>query len=460
MRSAVRLDMTDARVKGFSTDKRVDLVDTREPGLTLRVTPSGVKTWAVRGRSSDGKAQRVTIGTYPEIPLSQARVRASEVRCELRETVGNLNQLKRKEGITPPGTPTLSEILVEYEEKFSPQRKTWQRPPRGGNPEAVNRIRTVFGSLLDRPITELTADELSETMMIYKPKSGRSSANGQVSRARAYLMPVLDWCASRRSFSKIGLGRRPSLDVADLQDTHDPSSDDVAITGERDRILDADELGRILPLLKYPAPTILCMKTDPENDIRPIALRFILLTACRISELRAFRWRDYRENRGEWYKPVVKTTRGRQRDQTLPLSDAAIELLRSLPGFEDRQPDHFVFPNNENGPLGNWTRICSAIMRESRTSDWHRHDLRRTSSTLMGAIGVAARIVDQILAHSTDHAREKTSPAIDSYLKSKRILTHIDDPQKVALDRLAEVLDFIEKDAGAKRKDKKTNGRE
>lgn len=187
----MRIELTDARVKGFSTDKRVDLVDTREAGLVLRVTPSGMKTWSVRGRSSDGRPQRITFGGYPDISLREARIRASEIRRELREIKGSLNQLRKSTANADKQAPTLLDLLLEYEERFSPQRKTWQRPKRGGNPEAINRILTVFGGLADHAVTAISAYELSDRMVGYQSKSGKQSANGQVSRARAYLMPVL-----------------------------------------------------------------------------------------------------------------------------------------------------------------------------------------------------------------------------------------------------------------------------
>lgn len=65
-----KFELTDAFIKKHLPPKRMDIVDAREPGLTLRMTPTGRKTFSVRVRSLDGVEQRITIGAYPEVSLS------------------------------------------------------------------------------------------------------------------------------------------------------------------------------------------------------------------------------------------------------------------------------------------------------------------------------------------------------------------------------------------------------
>ncbi|WP_212751864.1 tyrosine-type recombinase/integrase [Roseovarius arcticus] len=199
-----------------------------------------------------------------------------------------------------------------------------------------------------------------------------------------------------------------------------------------------------MPLLKYPAPRVLNMKMHPAVDVRPIAIKFILITAARLNEVVPMQWKHIDFEKDEWFKPTVKTPRGQPRSQLLPLSTAAVELLKTLPNYERRVPDDLVFPSTKNTPLQNWGRIAKAIYRESGTSGWNRHDLRRTSSSVMQLIGVDLGTIDRILAHRIDHGREGTSRALESYLSNLWIAEYA-DPQKVALDRLAEVYGSIEK---------------
>jgi len=440
-----RAELTDSIVKGYLAKRREDLVDTREPGLALRVTPAGGKTWVVRLRSADGTAQRVKIGSYPDMSLRAARAAAATQRVEIRSSTGNLNKTRRAEADAASASPTLADLLTEYGAGPGRNLATWQPSARGGKSEAVLRIRAVFARMLERRVGEISVEDLAAAMQGYVPRSGKASANGQVSRGRAYLMSVLDWAAGRGRFSKVGKRRHPTVPAPDMHETHDPATDDPLIAGERDRTLDHVELAKVLPLLSYPAPTCLGMGTPPEMDLRPLAMKFILLTAARLDEVVTMLWRDVDFENGVWTKPHVKRPRGGPRKQQLPLSDAALSLLRSLPNFSHRQPKQLCFSLPKGTEIGNWNRITTAVHRESNTSDWHRHDLRRTSSTVLDLIGVAPRVIDRILAHKTDNKKEGTSKALEHYIRGKNILRTV-DPQKAALDQLAEVYAEIEAD--------------
>ncbi len=439
-----KFELTDSFIKKHLPPKRMDIVDAREPGLTLRMTPTGRKTFSVRVRSRDGVEQRITIGAYPEVTLKEARRRAAQKRAQVRNAMGNLNQARQAATAARSEAPTLQELMDEYKDLKSDNLKIWKKTKRGGRSEAERRIQAVFAKLLDRRVIDITPDELAEVVLKYKPISGKSSANGQTQKARLYLMPIMDWAAGRGRFRASGNKRLPTLNVADLRDTIDPASDDPTIRGIRDRVLDQNEMAAILPLLKYPAPRVLNMKMHPAVDVRPIAIKFILITAARLNEVVPMQWKHIDFEKDEWFKPIVKTPRGQPRSQLLPLSTAAVELLKTLPNYERRVPDDLVFPSTKNTPLKNWGRIAKAIYRESGTSGWNRHDLRRTSSSVMQLIGVDLGTIDRILAHRIDHGREGTSRALESYLSNLWIAEYA-DPQKVALDRLAEVYGSIEK---------------
>ena len=56
---------------------RADYADAVLPGLHLRVTEKGHKSWSVMYRVN-GKQRRMTLGSYPKLDLSQARAAARE----------------------------------------------------------------------------------------------------------------------------------------------------------------------------------------------------------------------------------------------------------------------------------------------------------------------------------------------------------------------------------------------
>jgi hypothetical protein len=60
---------------------RTDFFDVTVPGLTLRVTERGHRSWSYIFTSPrDGKRARATIGTYPATSLAAARGRALEAK--------------------------------------------------------------------------------------------------------------------------------------------------------------------------------------------------------------------------------------------------------------------------------------------------------------------------------------------------------------------------------------------
>ena len=71
-----RIEMTDRFVSG---SKAGDYFDAKTPGLNLRVTPNGVRSWYVMFTSpKNGKRARATIGRYPQTSLARARAKAGE----------------------------------------------------------------------------------------------------------------------------------------------------------------------------------------------------------------------------------------------------------------------------------------------------------------------------------------------------------------------------------------------
>ncbi len=55
---------------------RKDYYDAAQRGLGIRVAPSGLKTWFVM-RRVNARMTRKTLGRYPELSLSEARIKAA-----------------------------------------------------------------------------------------------------------------------------------------------------------------------------------------------------------------------------------------------------------------------------------------------------------------------------------------------------------------------------------------------
>jgi len=65
----------------------------------------------------------------------------------------------------------------------------------------------------------------------------------------------------------------------------------------------------------------------------------------------------------------------------------------------------------------------------------------------MKLLGISPRVIDEILAHKASNTDEGTSRALENYLSKERLIAHVEDPQKVALDMLAAAFAHIEHEA-------------
>ncbi|SFB08599.1 Phage integrase family protein [Poseidonocella pacifica] len=449
-------DFTDVFVRGFKNEsgKRVEIRDTKITGLVMRVTPKNKKSFTLHTRTRVGDKVQITIGTYPAISLKDARKIAMNHLADIRRGHDPREQARLAKALAEAQSLTLTDLLDEVEPIFALTKSTWRAGSRYGRtkPEARAAIENVFQSLLGKPLNKISQSDFAKAVKGYTPKrprKGKTSANGSVARALTYLRPVFDWASSRGRFRKEGAGREPKLELPDLALIHDPSIDDPTLEGKRDRVLTQDELISVMPLLVYPAPAGLRSNLDPHEDYGPVAFRFLFLTLSRREEVAGARRKDIDVRARTWTK-TVKTRRkpgshgtAERRKVTVPLSNAAIDLLLSLPSFVEGQPEDLVFPSSGGGPLGNWDRTQDTINQASGTSGWHRHDLRRTAATILGQLGVQPAVTDTLLCHVNPYNREQVSSAAPNYMIEKKILHDAIDQERVAVNKLADALASI-----------------
>jgi len=77
----MKLRFTDTAINALSTrTKRLELTDCGCPGLVLRVTTKGVKTFRYVARSPHGGFTRVTLGHHPKLTVAGARAMVETLR--------------------------------------------------------------------------------------------------------------------------------------------------------------------------------------------------------------------------------------------------------------------------------------------------------------------------------------------------------------------------------------------
>jgi integrase len=366
---------------------RLELADAACPGLRLRFTPAGAKTWALACRDRMGRMRRFSLGSYPNVGLAEARDEARSLRVKVRdEGADPTAERKRDRAIgrdAKAGKGTLAAVIDLYQAGRGKDLKSW-----AAGRKTIDRV---FADLLPKPVATLSAVDLQMAADAYLAKPSAALA------VRT-LRPVLKWAATRN--------HAPAR-LAALQ---------ADATKPRERVLGREELARLLPVLRA--------SDKPHAGL----LRFLLLTLARLNEASRARLQDIDMEARTW--TIHETKNGQP--HIVPLSSQAILLLRDrLP--DKKQGNTLVFATSTGKPLGNWDRECKALMDASKTKAWHRHDLRRTGATMLGDLGETPDIIEAALNHV----------AIRSRLAATYNRSRYRPQVAAALQKLADSLDGI-----------------
>ena len=346
-----------AAKRAADTGERQELTDAKQPGLRLRVTPSGKHSWALACRDSLGAMRRFLLGEFPKMGVADAREAARTMRVEVGKGADPVVERRRKRAIgrdARDGIGTLKSLVELYEKQRGGALRSW--------PESRRRIESVFAAHLSRPLATLRAGDLQLTADGHKAKQSAAAAV-------RYIRPVLKWAGQR---GYVG------VEVALL---HQP-----ATVQRRDRVLNRDELGALLPVL------------DKSERPYAAALHFMLLTLARREEVAGAVWSSVNLEAKVWTIPVTKNGQAHR----VPLSNQAAALLTALkPG----KPGSLVFHVSSGMRLVNWDRETKLIQDASETKGWTRHDLRRTGATLLGEMGFDPHVIEAALNHTAIHSQ-------------------------------------------------------
>lgn len=102
--------------------ERLSLYDARTPGLALRITPSGSKTF-IRYGKVNGLPQRVRLGGFPDISIEQARKLAATTTGQISSGVDPMAEKRA----TRMRVQTLGELWTWYLENHAkPRKRSWK----------------------------------------------------------------------------------------------------------------------------------------------------------------------------------------------------------------------------------------------------------------------------------------------------------------------------------------------
>jgi integrase len=353
--------LTDALIRKLkpSPNRQYEKYDKKVTGLGIRTSTGGSKSFFLAYRIG-GLNRRLTFGRYPIVSLAQARTLAREALGQVARGIDPANEKKlARQGYQ---SRLFLAVVEDFIEAYAKRKtRTWR--------ETERILRREFGSDWGRlPVNRITKQHVNDILDAIVREGKSSAANA----AFAHIRRLFTWCVERGylDYSPCAGMRRPCKVVS------------------RDRVLSDTEIVRVW------------LAADKMGWPFGCLVQLLILTGQRRSEVAGLRWEEVDFPKGLWELPPGSLDRIHKsnRRHRVPLSEAAVNLLKSLPVAHGR----LAFPaKGKDRPVsgfGNWKKKIDQL---SGVSGWRLHDLRRSVSTGMAALGVAPHIIELILNHRT-----------------------------------------------------------
>jgi integrase len=376
--------LTDTLIrKTKAPAKPTKLMDER--GLFLLLAPSGGKWWRYRYAFA-GKEKLLSLGTYPDVTLREAR----EARDDARKLVAkgiDPSALRRKEkrAKQEAGANTFATIAKEWLENV---KSKWAAVYHG---DTTTRFETyVFPDIGRTPIAEVTAPELLAVLRKIEARGTVETAH-KVARACGQVF--------RYGIATGRCERNPAADLRGALKAR-PKPQHMAA-------LPATEL-----------PAFLRKIDDYDGEVQTkLALRLLALTFVRTNELRGATWAELDLDRAEWTIPAERMKT--KAPHHVPLSRQAVVAFRSLQDMNGKWP--WVFAGRAPTTPMSKNTVLFALYRMGYHGRMTGHGFRALASTALNEMGYRPDVIERQLAHVEKNA-VRAAYHRSQYLEERKVM--------------------------------------
>ncbi len=357
--------LTDAAIrKAKSTEKTQRLFD--GGGLYLEVSPAGGKWWRLKYRYG-GKEKRLSLGTYPDTGLADAREKRAAARKLLAAGIDPSEQRKAvKAAGEERAANSFAVIAAEW--------LALQKPRMAA--ATLEKAQWTFDELLNpwignRPIAEIEAPELLKLLRRIEDRGAHETAHRTKQRA----------------------GQVFRYAIATSRAKHDPSADlrgalAPVVSTSRAAITDPVKVGDLLRAID----------TYQGSLVTKCALRLAPLVFVRPGELRKAEWAEIDLDGAQWRIPAARMKM--REEHVVPLAQQAVAVLRELHPLTGC--GQYVFPSYRGKARTMSENTVNAALRymgfdkDTMTG----HGFRAMASTRLNEMGWPPDVIERQLAHA------------------------------------------------------------
>jgi len=354
--AANEINFTQQRIGSLISPEegRTDYYDTGCPKLTCRVSTTGNKSFVVLKKNEVGKVQRITLGRFPDITVSQARKLTIDTLSDIASGIDPIKEKRKQKYLAI----TLTELLNIYLEDKSDLRTA-------SVTDYTKKINQGFADWLDKPINKITREMV---------KAKRNSFTGGRDNKMRVLRLLMTYA-------------HKTLKVID--------ENPVDILTEGKLWAKSTRRARMIPSdsLKDWYQAVL----DLDNEKAKVYLLLLIHTGLRDQDVRYLTWKDIDFKNDSF---IARDTKNHT-DFTAYIAPQIKPYLRNLQTVTGK--NKFLFPGEtKDGVMGIPRKPINQVCKQSGV-EFSSHDLKRTFLTIGEATMIPFSLLKALANHKTNN---------------------------------------------------------
>ena len=320
-------------------------------GFGVRVRRSGRKHYVVQTRLN-GRLRWFTIGQHGPWTPEDARTAALEILAQARKGVD-----PRVKSTKLPVAPVMTDLSERFLKEYVLAHCKPNTRAEYGRCVGAS-IDPVIGAM---KVSEVARGDIAKLHHAMRDRPYQANRTLAVLSKMFSMAEVWGWRAD---------GSNPCRHVKRYREF------------ARERFLtpeEADRLGAVLREAEHDMPAAVT------------AFRLLLLTGCRLSEIRTLRWEQVKAD-------VIELPDAKTGGRVVPLGPEARAVLAAIPRAADNP---WVIAGRRSGaPLANLHRPWSLIRKRAGLEDVRIHDLRHSFASRALALGESLTMIGRLLGHT------------------------------------------------------------
>ncbi len=362
--------LSDAKIRKLKpTDKctpsRPDKYSDQQ-GLQLLVRSSGTRTW-ISAYRFDGKQQKTTLGTYPQMGLAEARIANSDIKALVANGTNPKNK-KRQDKLANEQAKMFNDYALEWleERERNVKSRTYQQDYNRMHKDVIPSFEGIALKDVTFEDCKLMADDIE------------SRTNNEGASPRE---------VTRRTIDLVGNILRRAMRERLIEVNHTDGLKELYPKAKTKHMkhVDLSELPKLLQDIE----------SYHGHDQTRLGMKFLAYSFCRTIELRMMKWEHIDFPNRLWRVDIDNLKIARK--HVVPLSDQMLEVLEEMKAITG-QYEYVFYHTGMHQPYSE-EFINNALDILGYAGKQTGHGFRHIASTNLNELGYMGDAIEKQMAH-------------------------------------------------------------